>query len=772
MAKRKAKSEALPAFTPFEGLDIPIPLIPEDEDSGVSVNPSTGGVTIEHDDGSVTIDPTGLSLIPKANDNEDVEFEDNLAQVLADRGDIMELSRIANELLDGIESDKKDRSQWEQMRAKCIELVGMKLEEPKSDVSTSALGMATSVVRDPTLLEAVERFRANAYAELCPSSGPVKVVDWGSETAATDDLATEFQKDLNYYMTNPENGYYDDTRYMLWWTGLTAGTFKKVYQCPIRNRPISEYVDGTNLIVPSNAVNLKSASRVTHESTMDRAMMKRMQWLGVYRDISLGDPMPMQPGVVAQKKANIEGKMVQPSRQEDQDFTIFECYCKLNLKGFEHKDDGEETGLPLPYIVTIEEDTKEVLEIRRNWDEDDAENQEALIPFVLFPYSTGLSRIYGSGLGQMGGNIVSALTALTRITIDGGMMSNYPGLLKAKGTGRQLVNEIRVPPGGCAEVDTGGLPIQQAVMGMPYKDMSANVIAFIQQMREVGQRLLSTAELPVGEGKQDAPVGTTLAMIEQATKIEGSVHKALHAAQSAEFELLTKLFKKDPEALFRGNPRPAMGPDKDARIAKFKQALEAWQIVPVSDPNVPSEMHRLAKAQILLQLGAMDPTVDQAKLKTRAAAMMGIQDWAAMLLPAQPNNQPNPALLIEMGKLQIAAQKNQNDATKTAAMVATSDADRKSKETIEAIKLANTVAVHPESNQIADEQLMQMMPLIHPIPDPSGGLPGMTGGQPGMSEGGAVGGPQSMSVDEAHSMHLANEIVKFLETQKTMGGMQ
>ena len=770
MARQKKKSAESPTMQPFEGLDIPIPADPEgEEDSGVSVNPTTGTVTIDNDDGSVTIDPTGVTLTSDQDyDNDNVGFDDNLAEVLDERGELVEMGRIAEELMTGIEADKKDRSQWEQMRAKCIELVGMKLEEPKSDVSTSALGMSTSVVRDPTLLEAVERFRANAYAELCPSSGPIKVVDWGSETAATDDLATEFQKDLNYYMTNPENGYYDDTRYMLWWTGLTSGTFKKVYKCPVRNRPVSEYVDGTNLIVPSNAINLKTSPRVTHESTMNRGMMKRMQWLEVYRDVSLGDPMPMQPNVVDNKKANIEGKTPQPSRQEDQDFTIYECYCQLNLKGFEHKDeDGEETGLPLPYIVTIEEDTREILEIRRNWDVDD-ENQEAQIPFILFPYSTGLSRIYGSGLGQMGGNIVSALTALTRITIDGGMMSNYPGLLKAKGTGRQLQNEIRVPPGGCAEIDTGGLPIQQTVMGMPYKDMSANVIAFIQQMREVGQRLLGTAELPVGEGKQDAPVGTTLAMIEQATKIEGSVHKALHAAQSAEFELLTKLFKKDPDALFRGNPRPAMGPDKDARIAKFKQALESWQIVPVSDPNVPSEMHRLAKAQILLQLGAGDLSVNQVALKTRAAAMMGVGDWSAMLNPPSPQ-QTNPMLLIEQAKLQVAQEKNETDKMKIAAMVATSDADRKSKETIESIKLANTVAVHPESNGVADQQLMQMMPLIHPIPDPSGGLAKM---QPGMSEGGSVPDPEPMSLDEAHSMHLAKEIVKFLDGQKTVGAMQ
>jgi len=692
--KRTKKSDGLlPAFAAFDSSEITIPTADDGpkDDSGITINPMTGAVTIDHDDGSITIDPTGESL-HEPDLSGPSAHQDNLA----DRIDIMERNRIAEDLLDAIGSDKQERTSWENMRAKTIELLGMKLEDPKSSVSTSSSGMSTSVVRDPVLLEAVERFRANAFAELCPAAGPVKVVDFGSETANSDDLANCLQKDLNYYLTTTASEYYPDTRYMLWWTGLASGTFKKVYKCPLRRRPVSEYVDGTHLIVPSNATDLKNAGRITHEISMRRSTMKRMQILGVYRDVDLTEPLAQTPSVVDAKKANIEGKSVQSQRVEDQEYTVFECYCELDIKGFEHQEDGEESGLPLPYRVTIEEGSRQILEIRRNWEEDD-EDQIAQIPFVLFPYSTGLSRIYGSGLGQMMGNMASALTALLRISIDSGMAANYPGLLKAKGSGRQLSNEIVVPPGGCAEIDTGGLPIRDFVMGMPYKDVSAMVVQLIEQTRNVAQRLGGTADLPVGEGKQDAPVGTTLAMIEQATKIEGSVHKALHAAQSEEFRLLVKLFRDDPESLWRGNLRPAMGSakteaDKQARLVKFKAALDNCNIIPMADPNVPSEMHRILKGMSLKQLTQGNPAYDQIAVDRRIAAILKIDDFDSLLArnPGQP--QPDPLaiamLQIKAKEVEIKEQKLQLDAQKA-------DKDRQSKEGIASLQIAKDMHGQP-----------------------------------------------------------------------------
>lgn len=689
--KRRSKKAARKADNrnPFAagGDVIAIPQAPDPDpepSETINVDADTGAVTIDHEDGSITVDPTGASLWQKPDDD-DPSHKENLALKV----NPIELGRISEDLLTAIAADKQDRSQWEQMRAKCIELLGLKLEDPKGDVSRSALGMSTSVVRDPTLLTAVNFFRANAYGELCPSSGPVKVVNFSDqEGETTDDLADALQSDLNFYLTTTASEYYPDMYFMLWWTGLASGTFKKVYNCPLRRRPVSEYVDGTKLIVPSNATDLKNAGRVTHEIEMRRATMRRMQILGVYRDIDLTDPLQPQQNAVDTKRANIEGKAPKPQRPEDQDYTVYECYCELDLAGFEHKEKGEASGLPLPYRVTIDETSREILEIRRNWDEDD-EDSLAQIPFVLFPFSTGVSRIYGSGLGHEMGNLASALTALTRISIDNGMLANYPGMIKAKGSGRDIVNEIMIPPGGCVEIDTGGLPIQQFIMPLPYKDVSGPAMQLIEQLRGVAKQLAGTADLPVGEGRQDAPVGTTLALIEQSTKPMSATHKMLHAAQSEEFRQLIALFKDDPEALWRGNRRPALGKSKDERIAKFQAAIANCDIQPMADPNVPSEMHRKLLAMGLKQLTAGNPAYNQVEIDryiTHAVYKMPDADFNRFLAPPGPPAPPDPKLLTAQAALQNA----QTNQTKVQLQAKTAQDQLHSKEQIEAAKLAGT----------------------------------------------------------------------------------
>lgn len=775
-SKKNAAADAAPAV---DAGAVAIPQPEEQPAENIVVDSDTGAVAITHDDGSVTVDPTGQSLFQKPDGP--ATHDENLA----DKIDPIELSRIADHLLDAISADKSDRSQWETMRAKSIELLGLKLEDPKGDVSRSSLGLSTSVVRDPVLLEAVERFCANAYAELCPSSGPVKVVNYSDDKLNTDQMANALEKDLNYYLTTTASEYYPDTRHMLWWTGLASGTFKKVYACPLRKRPVSEYVDGTDLIVPASATDLKNAPRVTHEVTMQRDTLRAMQLAGVYRDVPLTEPIAASPGPVQSKVAAIAGTAPTPQRIEDQPYTVFECYCKLDIKGYEHEQDGKPTGLALPYRVTIEETSRQVLEVRRNWDEADEDElfKTPHIPFVLFPYSTGISRIYGSGLGQMMGNMASALTALLRISIDNGMMSNYPGLLKAKSAGRQVQNEIMVPPGGIADIDTGGLPIQHAVMGMPFKDVSGNVLGLMSSMVERAQRLGGTADMPVGEGKQDAPVGTTLALIEQSTKVEGAVHKALHAAQSEEFRLLVKLFRDDPEALWRGNRRPAMGnaadeAAKQARIAKFKEALENCDIVPMADPNVPSDMHRNLMAMGIKQATLGNPAYDPIKVDKfvfNQVYKMSDADFKSLLAPPQMGPPPVDPVIqaqielkkrdLDIKEAQVAIKaktdaanresKNNIEAMKIAAQHArdgqessqdqpqgpdpmeaaalglkqqqidlqrsklaldahNAHQDRASRQTIETMKIAQSLAVHPESDQIVDEQLAQMGKFLTP----------------------------------------------------------
>lgn len=667
--------------------------IPEDEEPEdnviIHVDPETGLASIDNEDGSITV---GAPSWQKPDIGDETHNE-NLALKI----DPIELGRISNELLDAIASDKQDRSQWEQMRAKCLELLGMKLEDPKGDVSRSALGISTSVVRDPTLAQAVDFFRANAYAEMCPPSGPVKVEVVGNDqTEEMTVLAQELEDDLNYYFTTTASEYYPDMYFMLWWTGLASGTFKKIYMCPLKQRPVSEFVDGTDLIVSSTATDLKNAPRVTHEVTMAKDVMRVMQLEGVYRDILLGEPLAPMLSPVDAKKANITGNNPQPQRVEDQEYTLYECYCKLDIKGYEHTKNGKPTGLPLPYRVTVDETSREVLEVRRNWAEEDNEEtyRPPQIPFVLFPYSTGMSRIYGVGLGQMMGNMASALTALMRLSIDNGVMSNYPGLLKAKGSGRQLTNEIMVPPGGCAEIDTAGLPIQQVVMGMPFKDISAAVMQFIEQTRNVAKSIGGTGEMPLGEGRQDAPVGTTLALLEQATKPLSATHKMLHAAQSEEFRLIVDLLRTDPESLWRGNRRPAMGTDKQIRVERLMRALDACEIQPRSDPNVPSETHRKLLALGLKQLTQPAPGMpspyNQVEIDRYIAhAVYKMSDNQFNKFIAAPQAaQPPPINPLAAAKLQI---DDKNAETKRMQVMLTHQTNQeklKSSQEIEATKMA------------------------------------------------------------------------------------
>jgi len=769
--------------------------ITSDGDAPDAVDPSKP-IEIPLADGSLEIDLNPQQASPK-----DTKFDDNLAEVL----DFAVLNDIAHTLLEAIDEDDADRKEWLQQRADGLTLTALGgVERPGTNVGSSTAAVdGQTRVRDPLLGEAIDHFQAISYAELCPANGPCKAVYYGPETGDADKLAEDFEKDFNYYLSSGANGtateYYPDTQSMLWWVGYASGMFKKVYSCPIRRRPVSESVDGEYLIIPSNVTDLDNAGRITHEINMRQSVMKRMQLLGVYRDIPLTTPNPT-PSVLELKKADMTGMDLNQNRPEDQDYTLYECYCELDIPGFEHKDKGKPTGLPLPYRVVIDKDSRQILEIRRNWRHDD-EDQKAKIPFVLFPYATGLS-IYGTGLLQRLGNQAEALTAVQRELLDAGMFASFPGFIFANQAGRQLNNNFRVPAGGGVPFEMGGAQdIRQVLMPLPYKEPSAALVALRQQIRQEAQQFGNTANIEVGEGRQDAPVGTTLAMLEQATKVIAAVLKNLHAAQKRELNMLRDLFKEDPEALWRGNHRPAMGADQQARLARWRQALENCDLGPASDPNEPTSMHRLAKAQTLLQLTMGDPTFDQVAVKRRVFAMFKIDDFDALLNKNGP--QPDPMMLaqiqmkdreLKLKEFQV-AQKAQNDqrqlqskeqiaamqiaakqggqddpykgqemglkqqaldlqAGKLAVDSHNAQADRKSREAIEAMKIAQTVGVHPEADGVVDQQLQEMKPFLAPAT--------ANGPAPSMSDGGAV--PEILPPDP--DIDLAMAITQFLRDYK------
>jgi hypothetical protein len=329
------------------------------------------------------------------------------------------------------------------------------------------------------------------------------------EGQAMDDLGDALEKDMNHYLTVTATEYIPDTDRMLFYVGFGGDGFKKVYNCPLRRRPVSESVDAEDIIISNAATDMRNCGRVSHRIKMRPSILKRMQITGHYRDVKLGVPNPAQQVTAPEKeKAEIGGYKPQPQQPKDADYEVYECYCEWDLEKFAPKQ-FKDKELPLPYVVTIEKESRQVLAVRRNWEEDD-EQCLAKQFFVQFPFIRGLG-FYGLGLIHLLGNVTVALTAIWRIMLDNGMFANFPGFLFAKGAGRQNTNQFRVPVGGGMPVDVPpGMRIQDAFMPVPYKETGAAFTALATHIEEVGQRLGQTAETNIGEGKQDVPVGTTM----------------------------------------------------------------------------------------------------------------------------------------------------------------------------------------------------------------------------------------------------------------------
>jgi hypothetical protein len=499
-----------------------------------------------------------------------------------------------------------------------------------------------SKVRHPLLQEAVLRFQANARSELLPTDGPAKVRnDSNNSTIEQDTLANALEKDFNHYLTAVATEYYPDTDRMLLMLGFGGTAFKKVYYCPLRNRPVSEHVDAEDLIVNNDATDLRNAKRVTHRANMKPSTVKRLQILGVYKDVELSTPLAVERDAVQREKMAQQGVTDSSNRPDDRDREIYECYCELDILGYEHKAKGKETGLEIPYRVTIDVSTKQILSIVRNYDEDTKELPEAKRTFVKYTFVPGFG-FYDIGLLNILGNTTAAATAAWRELLDLGMFSNFPGFLIVDTGMRQDTNIIRVPPGGGQRIKTNGLPIKDAVMPLPYNMQAApSLMALVENMVSTGQRVGGTAEMPVGEGKQDSPVGTTLALIEGATKITNSVHKRMHAAQAEELQLLAECFKEHPDSFWQKNRMPAYPWDEQT----FLQALEDCNLVPQADPNTASQIQRLMKLAALKALQGQSPTLyDPIAIDQACIRALGFSNPEQFMAPPSAMGNPPPEL--------------------------------------------------------------------------------------------------------------------------------
>lgn len=639
--------------------DAPAAISPEDviveivEDADEPTLDMSGNVMeIIHGDGSISISLDGKP-IEDGKKKEKGGWFDNLVDDIDDQ----ELGRIADELIRGITDDTDSRKEWVEDRAQGIKLLGLKIEIPGlAGAADGAPVEGMSKVRHPLLLEAVLRFQANARSELLPTDGPVKIRDDATHASMERNLlADALEKDLNHYLTTTASEYYPDTDRMLLMLGFGGTAFKKIYFCPLRNRPIIESVDADDMIVNNAATDLRNAKRITHRVYMRPSTVKRLQILGVYRDIELSRPSPPQLDSVQREQMSQQGVSVESFNPDDRDREIYECYCELDVKGFEHKYKGKESGLEIPYRVTIDVSSKQILSIARNYDEVDGELPEARSNFVKYTFVPGMG-FYDIGLLHILGNTTNAITAAWRELLDAGMYANFPGFLMADTGARQNTNIFRVPPGGGALVKTGGLSLAEAVMPLPYKEPSGALMSLVQNMAETGMRIGGTSEQQVGEGRADAAVGTTLAQIEQATKVMNAVHKRMHAAQAEEFQLLVRCFKEHPESFWQRCKRPTLQWDEQT----FLTALNDCELVPQADPNTASHAQRVMKVMAIKQLQAANPMMYDAKAVD--TAVLQSLDWNNPdQFFAPPNPMPPPEVQKGIEEIKI---KQQDAATR------------------------------------------------------------------------------------------------------------
>ena len=683
------------AYDEFDALDMDMTA---EGDAEVKVNPKFPYVKVELPDGSVTISFGGQQ---KSEEEGNKDFHENLAMQL----DNSTLGQISNELVRLIEQDNESRQELLQQYVMGLDLLGTKIETPRSnasDGSTAVEGQAT--VRHPLLLESIVRFQANARGELLPSGGPVKIRNDGLDSANINAQAEALEKDFNHYLTVTASEYYPDTERMFFALGFGGTAFKKVYYCPIRRRPVSEFISIPEIIVSNAETTVSTAQRITHVIKMSPSTLKRLQLVGMYRNVILSSAQPPKNNVVDDKLEQLMGVIPRNiSNTDNQPREIYECYCELDLPGYEHEDDEGPTGLQLPYRVTIDKTSAEILEIRRWWKEDDEQclRRQVFVDYIFVP---GFG-FYGLGLLHLVGNTTMALTAGWRLCIDNGMFANFPGFLYAKQAGRQNTNEFRIPPGGGMPIDTAGGPIQSAVMPLPYRSVDGQFLNLLQLIETSGQRMASTSETNVGEGNSEAPVGTTIALIEQAQKVISAVHKRMHAAQAREFQLLKDLFKECPEAFWENNKYPAYQWTPET----LTTALDNINLVPVADPNTPSHAVRIQKAMAIKQLQTQNPTLyDPKKVDERILTMLGIEDAMDLFVPPPPPMPPPPDPVMIMAQAKMIDSQAKMAEVKVKEAHAVSDAqndaaDRESKERIAMLQLAREIAVHPESASTAEQ---------------------------------------------------------------------
>ena len=556
-----------------------------------------------------------------------MDFNSNLVEFISE--DVAK--KIASDLTSSIKGDKQSRSEWEKTYKEGLEYLGMKFDEQRSQPFEGSSG-----VIHPILAEAVTQFQAQAYKEMLPAKGPVKTEILGARTIETENQAERVKEFMNYYIMNVMKEYDPELDMLLFYLPLAGSAFKKVYFDFVTNKAVSKFIPPEDLIVPYEASDISSAERITHVINMSLNEVKKQQLTGFYANVD------MPENSYADDDSDVETTIdeiqgVSPSYKEDRNRVIYEIHTVLDIEGFEDLDaSGNPTGLKLPYIITIDEDTETVLAIRRNYLQQDPLKNK-INYFVQYKFLPGLG-FYGLGLSHMIGGLSKASTSILRQLIDAGTLANLPAGFKARGM-RIRDEDEPLQPGEFRDIDTTGGSLRENLIPLPIKEPSNVLMQLLGLLVDSGKRFAAIADMNVGDMNQAMPVGTTVALLERGTKVMSAIHKRLHYAQRIEFDLLARVFAEylPPSYPFTNGtaPNEIKQQDFDGRV----------DIVPVSDPNIFSQSQRITLAQELLMMVQSNPEIHgqqgMYEAYKRMYAALGVDNVEA-LIPPPPDMTPQP----------------------------------------------------------------------------------------------------------------------------------
>jgi hypothetical protein len=549
-------------------------------------------------------------------EGDDDTFSDNLADEVTEGA----LQSMASELCSDIDNDKNSRKDWEKAYTEGLKLLGLQMEE-RTEPWNGASG-----VFHPMITEAVVRFQAETITETFPAQGPVRTKIIGKETPEKKEAAARVQDDMNYQLTEKMVEFRPEHERMLWSLPATGSAFKKVYYDPNLGRQVSIFIPAEDIILPYGTTEMDTCYRITHVMRKTKNEILKLQQAGFYRDVELSEP---DKSISDIQKA--KDKETGFSDLNDERYTLYECHVDLDLKGFEDEEDGEQTGIMLPYVVTLIKGTNDVLAIRRNWEEDDPLKLKRQ-HFVHYQYIPGFGA-YGFGLFHLIGGFAKSATSLMRQLIDAGTLANLPGGLKTRGL-RIKGDDTPIAPGEFRDVDVGSGTIRDNILPLPYKEPSQTLYTLLQNIVDEGRRFAATADMKVSDMSGNAPVGTTLALLERQLKVMTAVQARVHFALKQELGLLKNIIRDYSDTDYLYEPEGTAGP-------RAKQSdYEHVDVIPVSDPNAATMSQRVVQYQAVIQMAQMAPDIyDLPQLHRRMLEVLGIKN-ADKLVPLEEDQKP------------------------------------------------------------------------------------------------------------------------------------